>query len=178
MAEYCSQHWSCLLYQAEKIKDISYKPCSKGQWKKTLITVNGKLIKTGFVFKKLHRFLISQFTQIFQIHDLIWFSHQLYEENKDNYYYSHLPWESRFKYYTTLKDTRQLQSGKKALLYLRNGMMYLKEQDVKKKKKGKQIQELLLGSAVRKRGKQDSRQMCEWRQGRVLLKQGHGFRKL
>ena len=48
-------------------------------------------------------------------------------------------------------------------------MMYLKEQDVKKKK-GKQIQELPLSSAIRKRGKRDSRQM--WRQGRVLLKQG------
>lgn len=43
-------------------------------------------------------------------------------------------------------------------------MMYLKEQDVKKKK------ELPLSSAVRKRGKRDCRQM--WRQGRVLLKQG------
>ena len=48
-------------------------------------------------------------------------------------------------------------------------MMYLKEQDVKKKK-SKQIQELPLSSAIRKRGKRDSRQM--WRQGRVLLKQG------
>lgn len=45
---------------------------------------------------------------------------------------------------------------------------------LKRKKETKQIQELLLGSAVRKEGKQDSRQMCGDK-GRVLLKQGHGL---